>query len=216
VRAALGLLEEGLEEEVEVAAGAAGVEEGLAGALAVLGELGGLAEVAADEGGVEAAARGGREAEGGRDGGRRPRGARGLGGRGERRARGGRRGGVHGGGLLYAGSGRPDVCGAAGGLRRGCFFLKIFFLRKVLGARADAGARERGFGRAGQRLRRLCGRRYLGWFVHGIFGESRDWGGGEACARAGVSGVRVAGAGTVDLLTAGVCVVSRGYIGWDY
>jgi hypothetical protein len=60
------------------------------------------------------------------------------------------------------------------------------------------GSRERALGRAGagacwraesQRLRRVCGWRYLGWFRHGIFGDSRGRVGGEARARAGVSGV---------------------------
>jgi len=146
VEVALGLLEEGLEEEVEVAAGAAGVEEGLAGALAVPGELGGLAEVAADEGGVEAAAGGGREAEGGVRGAVREAvggglwGVRGGGGRGGG-GRGGRAlGGVHGGALLYAGSGRRALVRG----RAAVFAGDVFFWNgsgRALGFGDFAGAR---------------------------------------------------------------------------
>jgi len=134
VGAALGLLDEGLEEEVEVAAGAAGVEEGLAGALAAAGELGGFAEVAADEGGVEAAARGGREAERGGRGGVRG-GLRG----------GGLRGGVHGGGLLYAGSGRRALVRGRAAVFAGDVFLGHKKMKKSFGCAAASASRS-GFG----------------------------------------------------------------------
>ena len=161
----------------------------------MLGELGGLAEVAADEGGVEAAARGGREAE--RGGRRGVRGAVCGGLRG-----GGLRGGVHGGALLYAGSGRRAlVRGRAAVFAGDVFFWADAGARRLRGGCAAAARRLRGGLGEPQRLRRLRGWRYLGWFRHGICGESRGCGGGEALARAGVSGVRVAGAGLGLLAT---------------
>ena len=101
-------------------------------------------------------------------------------------------------GSYMRGAGGALLCGGGRRSSPGMFFWAD------AGARCWAAAAARrlrgGLGEP-QRLRRLCGWRYLGWFRHGICGESRGCGGGEAPARAGVSGVRVAGAGAgLDLL----------------
>ena len=135
----------------------------------MLGELGGLAEVAADEGGVEAAARGGGEGGRGGAGGRRGvrGGRRGLrvavrgGRRGVRGGRrgvrgavcgglrgGGLRGGVHGGALLYAGSGRGALVRGRAAVFAGDVFFETSFGRA--GARGGgptaSSANRSGFG----------------------------------------------------------------------
>lgn len=110
------------------------------------------------------------------------------------------------------GAGGALLCGGGPRSSPGMFFWTDAGAR---GAAAGARRLRGGLGEP-QRLRRLRGWWYLGWFRHGIFGESRGGGGGEGCAPSGVSGVRVAGAGAVDLLATGLRVVSGGYVGWDY